>query len=207
MRKRMQPMFAATSALIVLACIMGTASSARSDNKVLGRVIFVATTKPERTAGVWIDGEYVGHVSELKGNKKILLMPGKHSVTVRQTGYDDWTTDITAQPGQEFDVPIHLEKNPRAKYPSVTAQVKLDVDPSRAAVFVDGQFVGYAHQFGGLGRAMLIAPGKHQIKVALVGYRDFATEVNLRPYQKFTLKTSLTPGSVEQADPSVKKGL
>src|SRR5690348_3060308 len=190
MRTRMQPMFVAMAALVVLACMPGTATTARSDNKVLGRVSFVATTKPERTAGVWIDGEYVGHVSELKGNKKILLMPGKHSVTVRQTGYDDWTAEITSQPGQEINLPIHLEKNPRAKFPSVTAEVKLDVDPGRAAVFVDGQFVGYAHQFGGLGRAMLIAPGKHQIKVALVGYRDFTTEVNLQPYQKFTLKRS-----------------
>lgn len=207
MRKSMQSTYAVISALIMLACMMGTATPVRCDNKVLGRVSFVAATKPERTAGVWIDGEYIGHVSELKGDKKILLMPGDHSVTLRQTGYDDWTTNVTVQPGQEISVPVHLEKNPRAKYPSVTAEVKLDVHPSRAAVFVDGQFVGYAHQFGGLGRAMLIGPGKHQIKVALVGYRDFTTELDVRPYEKFTLKTALVPGSVDQADPSVKKSL
>lgn len=203
--KRMQPMLVIFAAAILMACVAGSATTARSDNKVLGRVNFVAAAKPEKTAGVWIDGQYVGHVSELKGNKKILLMPGKHLINVRQTGYRDWTDDVVIQPGEELNLPIQLEKNPQARYPSVTSQVKLDVDPDRAAVFVDGQFVGYAHQFGGMGRAMLVAPGKHQIKIALVGYRDFTTEVNLQPNQKFTLKTSLIPGSVEVADPSVKK--
>lgn len=177
----------------------------RADNKILGQINFVPAGKAEKSAGVWVDGQYVGHVSELKGDKKILLMPGAHTIVVRQSGYKDWTNDITVQPGQDVNMGIQLERNPQAKLPSVTAQVKLDVDPDRAAVFLDGQFVGYAHEFGGLGRAMLLAPGKHQIKIALVGYRDFTTDVNLQPHQKFTLKTSLVPGSVQQADPSVKQ--
>lgn len=181
------------------------ASAARADNKVLGRVDFVASGKAAKSAGVWIDGQYVGYVHELKGDKKILLMPGKHVVTVRQTGYKEWSDQLIIQPGQQLNLPIQLEKNPKALYPSVTSQVKLDVQPDRAAVFVDSQFVGYAHQFGGWGRAMLLAPGKHQIKIALVGYQDFTTEINLRAHQKFTLKTDLIPGSVEQADSSVKR--
>jgi hypothetical protein len=185
--------------------VFSLSTATRADNKVLGHVNFIPASKIEKSAGVWVDGQYLGYIDELKGDKKVLLMPGKHTITVRQTGYKDWTDDAVVQPGQELDLKIQLEKNPQAEYPSVTAQVKLEVDPDRAAVFVDGQFVGYAGQFGGWGRAMLIAPGKHQIKIALVGYQDFTTEVNLRPHQKFTLKTALIPGSVEQADPSVKK--
>lgn len=194
----------AVLAMVVLG-ILSAAATARADNKVLGRVDFVPASKIEKSAGVWVDGQYLGYVDELKGDKKILLMPGKHTITIRQTGYRDWTDDVLIQPGQQLSVRVQLEKNPQAEYPSVTAQVKLDVDPDRAAVFVDGQFVGYAGQFQGWGRAMLVAPGKHQIKVALVGYQDFTTEVNLRAHQKFTLKTALIPASVEQADPSVKK--
>jgi PEGA domain len=185
--------------------VFSLATATRADNKVLGHVNFIPASKIEKSAGVWVDGQYLGYVDELKGDKKVLLMPGKHTITVRQTGYKDWTDDAVIQPGQELDLKIQLEKDPRAEYPSVTAQVKLEVDPDRAAVFVDGQFVGYAGQFGGWGRAMLVAPGKHQIKIALVGYQDFTTDVNLHPHQKFTLKTALIPGSVEQADKSVKK--
>lgn len=204
MRKRIEFVFILIATAILAAGVLFNVS-ARADNKVLGQVNFTPAGKPAKSAGVWVDGQYLGYVNELKGNKKVLLMPGKHTITVRQTGYKDWTDDVVIQPGQELNLPVQLERNPAEQYPAVTAQVKLEVDPDRAAVFVDGQFAGYAHQFGGVKRAMLVAPGKHQIKIALVGYRDFTTEVNLQPHQKFTLKTSLIPGSVEQADPSVKK--
>ena len=60
-------------------------------------------------------------------------------------------------------------------------------------MFLDGAFVGYVHEFGRLGRAMLIAPGKHEIKIALVGYKDFTTEVNLQPRQKPRSKPNSFP--------------
>lgn len=205
MRMATRNLWAVIAAMVLAAGIWLSPASSRADNKILGHVNFIPAGKAEKSAGVWVDGQYVGHVSELKGDKKVLLMPGNHSIAVRQSGYKDWTGDIVVQPGQDVNLAIHLEKNPDAKFPSVTAEVKLQVDPDRAAVFVDGHFAGYAHQFGGVGRAMLIAPGKHQIKIALVGYHDFTTEINLQPHQKFTLKTKLIPGSVQQADPSVKR--
>ena len=42
----------------------------------MGQVEFEGKTKPEKTAGVWVDGQYVGYVNELKGDKKVLLLPG-----------------------------------------------------------------------------------------------------------------------------------
>ncbi len=56
-----------------------------------------------------------------------------------------------------------------------------------------------------MGRAMLVSPGKHQIKIALPGYKDFTTDVKLQPNQKFTLKTDLAPASITEADPAVKQ--
>jgi len=71
-------------------------------------------------------------------------------------------------------------------------------------VFVDGSYAGTAHEFGGIGRAMLVAPGKHHIKIDLPGYRTFDTDVNLLPNQKVTIKTKLEPGSITQADPALR---
>jgi hypothetical protein len=176
-----------------------------AQNKVMGQVNFVPATKVEKSAGVWIDGQYVGHISELKGDKKILLLPGEHDISVRQTGYHDFAQKIVVEPTQAMDLTIKLEKDERVQMPEVTAEVKLKVTPDRAAVFLDGTFVGYVHEFGGVGRAMLVSPGKHQIKIALPGYRDLTTEVNLLANQKFTLRTDLLAGSITQADPAVKK--
>jgi hypothetical protein len=59
-------------------------------NDVLGEIELLAASKVEKTSGVWIDGQYLGYLKELKGSKKILLLPGEHEV-VRQGGYKDFT--------------------------------------------------------------------------------------------------------------------
>lgn len=178
--------------------------SANTPNQVMGQVEFVGKTKPEKTAGVWVDGQYVGYVNELKGDKKVLLLPGEHSISVRQTGYLDSDQKIVTEPGKKTILTITLERDPKAMFSASNAQVKLKVMPERAAVFVDGKFAGTANQFQGVGRAMLIAPGKHHIKIGLAGYQPFETDVSLEPNQKMTIKTDLIEGSIEQAGPAIK---
>jgi hypothetical protein len=87
----------------------------------------------------------------------------------------------------------------------VTSQIKLNVTPERAAVFVDDAFAGSVSEFMGVGHGMLVSPGKHRIKIALPGYQAFDTEVSLLPKQKITIKTDLIPGSISQAGPSIKQ--
>jgi hypothetical protein len=191
-------------ALFLFASLTGAPRSF-GQNKVMGQVNFSPTTKVERNAGVWIDGEYVGFVNELKDDKKILLLPGEHEISVRESGYKDLTQNIVVEPGKEITVALKMERDPRVQFSDVNAEVKLNVTPDRAAVFIDNAFVGYVHEFGGLGRAMLVAPGKHQLKIALPGYKNFVADINLHSDQKYTIKTDLLPGSITEADPSIKK--
>ena len=170
-----------------------------AQNQILGEVQFEGTTSNERTAGVWIDGQYLGYVRELKGSKKVLLLPGDHQITLRQGGYLDWITRLTMQPGEKQVLRVTMQKDTRVRFPTVTAEVKLSVSPDRAAVFVDGVFVGHVGEFNGAGKALLIAPGKHNIKISLPGYQTFETQVSLNPNQKFQLKTDLPRGAVTAA--------
>jgi hypothetical protein len=181
------------------------APGAVAQSKVMSEVHFEGTTKLEREAGVWVDGGYVGYLKELKGSKKIMLLPGDHEVIVRTSGYDDFAQKITVEPGREQTVHVTLVKSARATSPDVTATLKLDVEPKRAAVFLDDKFVGHAGEFGGSFHSMLISPGKHRIKVELPGYQTFETEVNLIAGQKSEVKTELVKGSINQADPLIKK--
>jgi hypothetical protein len=182
-----------------------TAASARAQNQVMGEVKFEGTTKIEKEAGVWVDGQYVGYLKELKGNKKIMLLPGEHDIAVRQSGYDDFTKKVVVEPGSTQVVSAVLLKSPRATAPEITATLKLSIEPKRAAVFLDDKFVGHASEFGGKFRSMLISPGKHRVKVELPGYRTYDTEINLLAGQKTEVKTELVPGSIEQAGPLIKK--
>jgi hypothetical protein len=181
------------------------ATLTRAQNQVMGEVQFAGTTKTEKDAGVWIDGQYVGYLKELKGNKKIMLLPGEHDIAVRQSGYDDFIKKIVVEPGQSQIVNAVLLKSPRATAPEITATLKLRIEPKRAAVFLDDKFVGHASEFGGTFRSMLISPGKHRIKVELPGYRTYDTEIDLLAGQKTEVKTELVPGSIEQAGPLIKK--
>jgi hypothetical protein len=193
-------------AAIVLAgfCFFFVMARAAAQNQVMGQVQFSGATKVERDSGVWVDGQYVGYLKELKGKKKILLLPGKHQIAVRQSGYDDFSQEIVVEPGQNQTVEVAMRQSPRASAPDVTATLKLKVQPDRAAVFLDDKFVGHAGEFGGAFRSMLISPGKHRIKVELPGYQTFETEVNLLAGQKSEVKTDLVKGSIEQAGTLIK---
>ena len=59
---------------------------AYAENQVMGEIQFEGKSKIEKTSGVWVDGQYVGYLKELKGAKKVLLLPGEHTINVRQNG-------------------------------------------------------------------------------------------------------------------------
>jgi hypothetical protein len=193
--------------LLFLIPLLGSAQNQKppGQNQVLGEVQFVGPDKAEKTSGVWIDGQYVGYVAELKDDKKVMLLPGTHEISFRQTGYLDSTQSFVVEPGKKLVITVRLDKDPKAEYPVVTSEIKLKVTPDRAAVFVDGAFAGYVRQFSGMGRGMLVSPGDHHIKIALAGYQEFNTDVKLLPKQKITLKTDLVAGSITQAPPVIKQ--
>ena len=176
--------------------------NAQEKNQVMGELQFSGATKVERESGVWIDGQYVGFVKELNGNKKILLLPGEHQVSVRRAGYKNFEDKVVIQPGTLEPLTVRMEKDPNAQYPAKNAaNLKLTVVPDRAAVFVDNGYVGHASDFGGAFRSMTVAPGKHKIRVALPGYHDFETDITLAANQKFEIKAELVKSNVENTAP------
>src|SRR6266700_444507 len=196
-----------TPLLVFVCSLLFLAGASYAQNKVMGEIEFVGATQVEKHSGMWIDGQYVGYLDELKGDRKVLLLPGEHEIVVRESGYKDFTQKVLVEPGQKQAIPIKLAKDLRVQPPAVTSEVKLAVTPGRAAVFMDGSFLGPVHDFGGTGRALLISPGKHRIKIALPGYQTFETEINLIANQKFTVKTDLVKGSITQAGPLIKEQL
>jgi hypothetical protein len=46
-----------------------------------------------------------------------------------------------------------------------------------------------------------VAPGPHQIQIALPGYATFETDINAQPRQKVEVKTDLVKSEVPLAEP------
>src|SRR5258708_807544 len=120
--------------------ILSTASLAQS--QVLGEVQLVGKTKADKTSGVWVDGQYVGYVHELKDDKKLLLLPGEHEIAVRQSGYTDFAQKAVVEPRKKIVVHVVMLKDPRTQLPSVTALINLHVTPDTPAASVYTPFVG-----------------------------------------------------------------
>jgi hypothetical protein len=180
--------------LLVLSVFLSFIPVLHAQNEVLGEIEFAGASKVENTSGVWIDGQYVGYLGELKGSKKLLLLPGEHYVTVRQGGYLDFFQKVSVRAAEKQAIAVKMEKDTRVQLPRVTAEVKLDVKPNRAAVFVDGVFIGHIAEFTGIGKALLVEPGKRKIKISLPGYQPFETDIELVANQKSTIKTELVQG-------------
>lgn len=187
----------------ILAVIAVLVPAVYAGNQVMGEIEFKGKSKLEKTSGVWVDGQYVGYLKELKKSKKVLLLPGEHVITVRQDGYQDFVERVELQPGQKKVVRVEMQKGPAGAMPATTATVKLAVNPTRAAVFVDGLFVGHVAEFQGLGRGMLVAPGSHTIKIALPGYQSFQTQIDPLAHQKVEVKTDLLRTKAITEDPLI----
>ena len=183
-----------------LVVVLALSAVAFAGNDVMGEIEFHGKSKVEKTSGVWVDGRYVGYLNELKGSKKVMLLPGEHVISVRQDGYQEFTQRLDVRPGAKYMVDVVMAKA-AVQYPTVTSEVKLQVNPQRAAVFLDGQFVGHVGEFSGIGRGLLVAPGAHKIRIALPGYQTFETEINPLPKQKVEVKTELVKASGSGSDP------
>ena len=183
--------------LVAVSCLAPMALLAEQ-NEILARIKFDGASGDEKTAGVWVDGQYVGFVKELKHEKKLLLLPGKHEVVVKQAWYTEHRQEVMLDPGRTYTITLNMHKDP-VQTPQEAAQLKIVAYPVRAAVFIDEQFTGHVNEFNGPGQGILLTPGEHKVRIALPGYQPFETTVNLLPRQKMKVETRLMTGSISEA--------
>ena len=65
----------------------------------------VNVTSNPAGADVSLDGNFIGN-----SPASLKLAPGKHTITVKMSGWKDWTRDITVQAGSEVQLTATLEK-------------------------------------------------------------------------------------------------
>src|SRR5207244_11181370 len=74
---------------IVALILLLSAANSYADNRVMGEVQFEGASRVERESGAWIDGQYLGYLTELRGAKKVMLLSGEQDIDVRKTGIED----------------------------------------------------------------------------------------------------------------------
>jgi hypothetical protein len=193
------------SVMLPALCSIALATLLYAESPALAELRFEAKGNAEKTAGVWIDGQYVGYVKEVNSGNKMSLLPGKHQVVVRQAWYKDFDEQVILEPGKIHIIKLSLVKEAHIPARDATGELKISATPARAAVFVDDQFAGHVDEFDGIGKAMLLVPGSHRVRIALPGYLPFETVIELRPHQKLKIETELLKGSITDAGALVSK--
>lgn len=74
-------------------------------------------------------------------------------------------------------------------------EVKLDVHPKDAQVFVDGDYVGTVDQFNSWYQHMNVEPGKHRIVIRQQGYAPYTMDLRVLPGQSYKIQQQMHPGN------------
>lgn len=173
------------------------ASLALAGNPLFGEIDLEAASKVEKNAGVWLDGQYLGHVRDLRGGSRLVVPPGRHELLFKLIGYENLERSVIIEPGRTIDVRVELTPDSNARYaePSELAELKLAVEPEKAAVFVNDVYAGYVDQFNGK-HGMRMGPGVYRIRIALPGYDSFETAITVAANQHYEIRTELPRASI-----------
>jgi hypothetical protein len=76
-----------------------------------------------------------------------------------------------------------------------TTNVRLDVSPKDAQVYVDGYYAGVVDDFDGIFQHLTLRPGPHLIEMRKAGYRPLAVELDLYWGQSVTYRRTMEPAS------------
>jgi hypothetical protein len=80
------------------------------------------------------------------------------------------------------------------------ADIRLDVSPKDASVYVDGYYVGPVDDFDGIFQHLTVTSGPHHIDIRKPEYVTLAFDVNLEPGQTITYKRTMEPKTGENLE-------
>jgi hypothetical protein len=82
------------------------------------------------------------------------------------------------------------------------ADLRIQVTPREAEVYIDGYLVGNVDDFDGVFQRLHVPYGEHQISVYREGFRTITEKMLFRPYQSYNIKQAMEPlGAGGAAEP------
>ncbi|MGE5358274.1 MAG: PEGA domain-containing protein [Bacteroidales bacterium] len=89
-------------------------------------------------------------------------------------------------------------------YPDNSGEVRLEITPRDAQVYVDGYFVGIVDDFDGIFQRLHLSPGDHELVIYKPGFRTIKQTLRLNPRQDSKVKyamQALAPGEKAEEPP------
>ena len=95
---------------------------------------------------------------------------------------------------------------PRYPYPPYgygyydsSSDLRVQVNPKQAEVYVDGYLTGNVDDFDGVFQRLRLPPGEHEVTIYAQGYRSITQRMLFRPFESYTIKDTLQPAAAGDA--------
>lgn len=75
----------------------------------------------------------------------------------------------------------------------VSAELRIQVTPKQAEVYVDGYLTGTVDDFDGVFQRLRMPLGEHEITIYAQGYRSITERMLFRPFESYTIKDTMQP--------------
>jgi PEGA domain-containing protein len=82
---------------------------------------------------------------------------------------------------------------PRYGYYEPAAELRTQVTPRQAEVYVDGYLTGTVDDFDGIFQRLRVPLGEHEITIYYEGYRSIHQKMLFRPFESYTLREAMQP--------------
>jgi hypothetical protein len=143
-------------------------------------------------ASIYLDGGYQGTTSSGTQYDITGVSPGTHTVLLRLSGYQDYTTTVTVAAGQIVTVSPTLTPSSQ---PAGAGGIQVSSSPTGAETYLDNLFQGYTPV-----SLQNVAAGSHTVTLKLAGYTDWQTTTQVTAGQITQLSATLNP--VQTAAPT-----
>jgi hypothetical protein len=70
-------------------------------------------------------------------------------------------------------------------------RLRLKVEPSDAAVYLDDRFIGTADEVNSLDRGVAVTPGRHTVTISRPGYRERTRDIEVKSGDNPAIELSL----------------
>jgi len=72
-------------------------------------------------------------------------------------------------------------------------ELRLDIQPTDAQVYIDGAYAGLVDDFDGVFQSLRLEAGQYHVEIVLPGFETLAVDVQIRPGEKTTYRGDLLP--------------
>jgi hypothetical protein len=146
--------------------------------------IEVSSTPPG--ASVYLDGKYMGQTQTNNYFDLTSLLPGTHTVTLRQPDFQDYTQTVFVTGGKIITINAQMTPVVPGPVADTTGQIVLVSTPPGANVFLDNVFRGITPV-----TLSDIPQGSHVLTLKLPGYNDAVQTVSVTGGQTTPVSMSL----------------